>query len=149
MKRIKYISRFSREMTAEEITQLADQSAKNNSEKGITGIFMALGNLFFQIIEGPFDEINALWNSISQDSRHTDIIVLNVEEDTEERIFPDWSMKSLVLDAATEVNIEPLKAIIELISEWEKRKHSLIRTLEISIIAELSRIEKEISENNN
>jgi hypothetical protein len=146
MKRIKYISKFNKEMAVEEIRQLVDKSARNNSEKGITGIFMAAGKLFFQIIEGPDDEINQLWNSIQNDSRHTDIVILKIETGFFERIFPDWSMKSLVIDADSEMRLDPLQAILEMITEWEKRKIHLINTLELAIFSELSRIEKNMAE---
>lgn len=149
MKRIKYISRFSREMTAEEIRRLVDVAAQNNAEKGITGILMASGRLFFQIIEGPEDELNTVWQLIRDDPRHTDILLLNSETGSFSRLFPDWSMRGMVLDAESELRIGPLEAIIETIAEWEKRKKSLISTLEFSILAELSRIEKQSNGDSN
>ena len=51
MKRIKYISKFNKEIPKEEIYQLAEESSKSNAEKDITGILMVSGRLFFQIIE--------------------------------------------------------------------------------------------------
>ena len=75
MKRIKYMSRFNKEMTVEEIHQLSEQAAKNNAKKDITGILMTSGKIFFQIIEGPEKEIDALWNTIFTDPRHTDVII--------------------------------------------------------------------------
>jgi len=41
MKRIKYISKFNKVMTVEEVHQLAEESAKNNAKKNITGILMS------------------------------------------------------------------------------------------------------------
>lgn len=46
MKRIKYISKFNKEMTVHEINQLTEESAKNNAEKDITGILMTSGQVF-------------------------------------------------------------------------------------------------------
>lgn len=146
MKRIKYISRFSREMTAGEIHRIVAVAAQNNAEKGITGILMASGRLFFQIIEGPEEEINRLWQSILHDPRHKDIILLNSETGSFNRLYPDWSMRGMVLDAESELRTGPLEAIVEMIAEWEKRKKHLISTLEFSVLAELSRIEKEAAE---
>jgi hypothetical protein len=144
MKRIKYISKFNNEMTAEEIHILAEESAKNNAEKDITGILMTSGRIFFQIIEGPKTEIDILWDTITRDYRHTDIIVLKEETGSFDRLFPDWSMKGMALDAESEIRLEPLKVIMEMIVEWENRKEKLINTLELSIISEMSQIEKNI-----
>lgn len=149
MKRIKYISRFSREMTAGEIHQLVAAAEKNNAEKGITGILMTSGRLFFQIIEGPDEEINNVWRLIRNDPRHKDIILLNSEAGSFDRLFPDWSMRGMMLDTESELRLGPLEAIMEMIVEWEKRKKSLISTLEFSILAELGRIEKKPDTDNN
>lgn len=141
MKRIKYISRFNKEMTPEEIEALVTAAAQNNAAKGITGILMASGRLFFQIIEGPDNEINILWQSIRSDSRHRDVILLNSEQGSFDRLFPDWSMRGMVLDPESELRLGPLEAIMEMITEWEKQKKRLISTLEFSILAELRHIE--------
>jgi hypothetical protein len=129
-------------MAAEEIHQIVATAAKNNAENGITGILMASGRIFFQIIEGPEDEINRLWQLIRHDPRHTDIILLNSETGSFNRLYPNWSMRGMVLDAESELRSGPLEAIVEMIIEWEKRKKHLISTLEFSLLAELSRIEK-------
>ena len=71
---------------------------------------------------------------------------LKTETGSFERIFPDWSMKSLVIDADSEMRLDPLAAILEMITEWEKRKIHLIKTLELAVFSELSRIEKKMSE---
>jgi hypothetical protein len=141
MKRIKYISKFNKEMTVNEINQLTEKSRKNNAEKDITGILMTSGQVFFQIIEGPEKAINDLWDDIISDFRHTDIILLKSENGSFDRLFPDWSMKGIALDAESELRLEPLKAIMEMIVEWEKRKDKLVNTLELSILSEMRRIE--------
>lgn len=145
MKRIKYISKFNKVMTVEEVHQLAEESAKNNAKKNITGILMSSGQIFFQIIEGPETEIDNLWNSISRDSRHTDIIILQTSTGSFDRLFPDWSMKGIVLNPESEMRLEPLKVIMEILVDWEKRKEKLINTLELSMIAEMSHIERNSS----
>lgn len=142
MKRIKYISKFNKEMSKAEIYQLAEESSKSNAEKDITGILMVSGRLFFQIIEGADKEIDRLWDSITRDDRHTDIILLKEDIGSFDRLFPDWSMRGLVLDSDSEMRLEPLKVIMEMIVEWENRKEKLINTLELSMISEMSQIEK-------
>ena len=142
MKRIKYISKFNNDMKIEEVHKLAEESAKNNAKNNITGILMTSGKIFFQIIEGPETEIDTLWDSICSDFRHTDIIVLQTETGSFDRLFPDWSMKGIVLDTESEMRLEPLNMIMDILVDWEKRKNKLINTLELSIIAEMSKVEK-------
>ena len=146
MKRIKYMSRFNKEMTAEEIQQLSEEAAKNNAKKDITGILMSSGKIFFQIIEGPESEIDALWHSIARDPRHTDVVILESDTGSFGRLFPDWSMKGLILDTESEMRLEPLKAIMEILVDWEKRKARLLNTLELSMIAEMRQVEGNHSE---
>ena len=56
-KRIHYISSFAGQMSDNEIEVLASQAAKKNAEHDITGVLMAKGGVFFQIIEGPEENI--------------------------------------------------------------------------------------------
>ncbi len=51
LKRIKYISRFAKQLSTPEIDELAKIAGENNSKKDITGALMASGGIFFQVIE--------------------------------------------------------------------------------------------------
>ena len=45
-----------------------------------------------QLLEGPKDKINVLYDRIVRDDRHLEISLL-LSEPCSERIFPRWSMK--------------------------------------------------------
>jgi len=51
-------------------------------------------------------------------------------------------MNGIVLNPESEMRLEPLKVIMEILVDWEKRKEKLINTLELSMIAEMSHIER-------
>ena len=46
---------------------------------------------FFQVLEGKKQSVRALYEKISQDSRHNNVLVL-AQRCIEERNFGDWSM---------------------------------------------------------
>ena len=68
-----------------------------------------------------------------------------VREDDEGELLCQ-QRQSLVIDADSEMRLDPLVAILEMITDWEKRKIHLINTLELAVLSELSRIERNIAE---
>lgn len=138
LKQIKYISSFSRELTRKEIDQLIEVAAANNKRDGITGIIVVIGKLFFQIIEGPSKQIDALYARILEDNRHVDVLLLNEEWGVRDRLFPDWSMKRFDLSSASKSKLAPMRALLETIVESRRRIEVLMRTLEIAIWEELT-----------
>ena len=77
----------------QDVADILSASAKNNSSKGITGCLLVGKNSFLQILEGPADLIQALYKTISEDNRHTNVKKL-CDEPLDTRLFSDWSMKS-------------------------------------------------------
>lgn len=64
---------------------------RNNREYGITGALICRQDMYIQLVEGPDDAIDALYERISADDRHTEV-KLEVDEPVEERMFPEWEM---------------------------------------------------------
>lgn len=93
LKRIKYVSRQAEPLTRPEVDALVDASSRANSALGISGALVVAGNVFFQILEGPPAEVDALFTKIASDPRHTDVVCLTVQLDREVRLFPQWGMK--------------------------------------------------------
>lgn len=139
MKRIKYISRFAEELTDEDIDTLVDQAEQNNAKHKITGILVTAGHLFFQIIEGPSEAVDKLFHNITNDRRHTDVLILAAEDNVPHRIFPDWSMKKMSLDNQSQTGREPLRVLLETAMVLRKNADSLIKTIERAIWTESTR----------
>jgi len=133
MKRIKYISRFTTPMTARDIERIAAQSAANNRKLGITGLLIASGGVFFQVIEGPAAAVDEIYSRILRDKRHQDVLTLRVEEGNLPRLFPDWEMRKIDLDTATELRLEPMKAIIQAIIRQSETTTLLTTALERAV----------------
>jgi len=79
-----------------DVGRILMQSRKDNREKQIGGVLYFSNDYFFQCLEGDSAAVNALFNKISQDPRHTDVRSLSVKP-VEKRLFSDWSMKYVAL----------------------------------------------------
>ena len=138
MKRVKYISQFAKPMSREDINAIATQAALNNTSLDVTGVLMTSGGLFFQVLEGPEDVVDALYERIGRDPRHTDMLLLKSEVNVSRRIFPNWAMRVVVLETDDFSRLEPLRIILETISEMQARQSILSTALERGLWMELS-----------
>lgn len=90
--RLLYVSRLADCAAPQEVIDgiLADSRAHNPST-GITGILCFGAGIFLQAIEGGRNQVSELYNHISRDVRHKDVVLLHYEEITERR-FGGWTM---------------------------------------------------------
>ncbi len=138
LKRIKYVSRFDKPMSEDAIQAVGEQSRANNQRLGLTGILMASGGLFYQVLEGPAEAVDQVYGKIVADGRHTDLLLLSSEDDVE-RMFPDWSMETINLDAASHVRLFPLKALIKAVFEQSRLIGNMTWAIERTIQHEMKR----------
>jgi hypothetical protein len=137
LKRISYISKFSRPLTRDEITKLADDAAERNRPLGVTGMLMSSGDIFYQVLEGPIETVDNLFQKIAADTRHTNVLVLGVHEEVEDRQFPSWAMKKVNLDESALARLEPIQALLESIVVQREGMQSLMRVLSRLVWQEL------------
>jgi hypothetical protein len=86
-----YASRPVKPGPADLLDRILEQSRRNNSPRGITGLLCHTSDVFVQVIEGGRNEVCDLFNVIVCDQRHSQVRLLSYEEITERR-FPGWSM---------------------------------------------------------
>lgn len=86
-----YLSSETESFNEHELLTILEKSIKNNKNRGITGVLLYSGGNFIQLLEGPKDEVEALFKVISADKRHNNIIRL-LAEYSDTRDFPDWKM---------------------------------------------------------
>ena len=137
LKRIHYISSFVEDMSDDEIEELASQAAKKNAGNDITGVLMAKGGVFFQIIEGPEENIDELFTNILKDPRHEKIITLGIQIGDLKRLFPNWHMKEINLDTTTSERLLPVRAIIDAVYAQSAIIETLTEALAAAAWAEL------------
>jgi hypothetical protein len=70
---------------------LLSEARTNNALQGITGILLSNAGHFVQVIEGEPAVVDALFEKISRDTRHQQVLVL-YRQSVESRDFPHWSM---------------------------------------------------------
>jgi hypothetical protein len=89
--RLIYASRATSAITAESLGPILKTSRQTNSAAGITGVLVFSDGVFMQLLEGGRGAVSALYNRISRDERHHDVVLLSYDE-VPERRFAGWSM---------------------------------------------------------
>ena len=142
LKRISYISKFSRPLARDEVSKLAADAAEKNRSMGVTGMLMSSGGIFYQVIEGPVDAVDDLFKRIAADPRHQDVLVLSTHEEVEDRQFPSWAMKKVDLDEEALSRLEPIKALLDAIVAQRESMQKMMRVLSRSVWQELMEHDK-------
>lgn len=107
-----YISSAKLMLNDREIAKIVKTSHVNNQRHGITGILLYNSGNFMQLIEGDAAEVEALYEKISNDSRHTDVSLLFSETITH-RNFENWLMGYRNLETLKAVDPELLSPFLE------------------------------------
>lgn len=75
-----------------EVARIMIQSRRNNPRSGLVGALYFGDGCFFQVLEGPAAEVDALYQRLHEDPRHDDLRVL-AREVVQRRSFAGWAMK--------------------------------------------------------
>ena len=76
---------------------------RNNRGLGITGALVVTDDTFVQTLEGDESAVRELFASISRDSRHDQVSVL--EETSTDRIFGRWAMARVSADGGPDIRL--------------------------------------------
>lgn len=103
MSQLVYLSRASSPMTEEDLRRLVRVSAQKNAATNITGALLYHAGWFLQVLEGDPIALSTLYHDvIARDPRHADLERLSFAY-SDRRAFPNWSMRSLDLNASAEL----------------------------------------------
>jgi hypothetical protein len=91
LERLVYLSTSVLTPTREDLRSLAAHAAARNAREGISGILCYRGGSFLQVLEGPSEKLEGLWQRLLEDGRHT-FLQLLVREPIETPLFDRWSM---------------------------------------------------------
>ncbi len=105
----------------EELESILATSARNNPERGITGLLLFNGRNFLQLLEGEESEVAGLMERITQDPRHSGVSVLD-KRPIAERACPDWAMKRVMIAESIASRREMLERDLPLELDPEVRK---------------------------
>lgn len=93
-----YCSRAAEGIDDIEVARIVDFSQRRNVARGITGVLVFSGGVFFQWIEGPPAEVQKLMASLHGDARHNDVVPLDTGIEERERLYPAWEMELVEAD---------------------------------------------------
>ncbi|WP_374949329.1 BLUF domain-containing protein [Mucilaginibacter sp.] len=91
MQYICYVSAATAPLSGEELNKIVNTSRTNNKRDGITGIMLYSEGTFMQVLEGEKKDINAAFERINKDNRHTGVVKL-AQGEISERHFGQWPM---------------------------------------------------------
>lgn len=74
-----------------ELDTILAEARANNRRLGVSGMLLFDDGSFFQVLEGPREVVEPLFDKIKQDERHQHVVRL-VKESIEERDFANWTM---------------------------------------------------------
>lgn len=90
--RMSYCSISQQPVTLELVHTLLMAARFSNRRDGITGMLLADGSRFMQILEGKRSAVRAAYQRIESDKRHRCVVELMRTESAKERWYPSWSM---------------------------------------------------------
>ncbi|HSP12761.1 MAG TPA: BLUF domain-containing protein [Salegentibacter sp.] len=96
-KYLSYVSHQSHSLTDAALEKILSRARLKNEAEGITGMLICYEGLFIQFLEGEEEKINELFDKITSDQRHNQILILD-DGYSETRKFGDWSMAFEKLD---------------------------------------------------
>ncbi|WP_371395627.1 BLUF domain-containing protein [Fretibacter rubidus] len=86
-----YTSAGKPELTPRDFRNIAIRASQQNNALNITGILLFFDGGILQVLEGDKDIIQALYQKIAGDDRHTNLTKL-IDRTADKREFPAWSM---------------------------------------------------------
>jgi hypothetical protein len=92
-----YASRSTEFFHEHEIPDLLQQVRVANAKQEITGMLLYIRGSFLQVLEGQPAVVDAVFNKIGDDNRHTQLVLL-ARESIPERAFEGWTMMHKTLD---------------------------------------------------
>lgn len=89
--RLVYASKVSEHFQPSDIETILKSAKDNNKRHGVSGILCFNHKYFLQCLEGSRAKVNEIFNIISRDPRHKEIVLLEYQT-INYREFADWSM---------------------------------------------------------
>jgi len=93
------------ERVTSEIEAILAAAKRNNPSMQITGALLYSGGYFCQVIEGPEEAVEDLFETIQMDDRHGSVTVLHFEP-IDKRGFGEWAMALAGIEDRMRFNIE-------------------------------------------
>lgn len=86
-----YASSATRLMPNDELTALLKKARENNAKRDISGMLLYRNGNFVQVLEGPEQEVDQVFEVIKKDPRHFDVTLI-LRRPIQKRDFEEWEM---------------------------------------------------------
>ena len=90
--------------------QILATARRRNAELGVTGALVLRQGRFAQALEGPHEAVQAVFDAIVADPRHSDLTVIE-DAPVRARAFPAWSMAYAGEDGAPDIPLTLVDAV--------------------------------------
>ncbi|QFU76302.1 BLUF domain-containing protein [Halioglobus maricola] len=94
MYRLIYKSRSVETLNWGIVRSITSVSENNNEIAGLTGVLLASRTHFLQVIEGNFEDVNAAFQRICKDERHSELCIIGYSI-IDARLFGGWGMRGI------------------------------------------------------
>ena len=91
MLQIIYASSATKPFSHKELVDLLKIARQKNTAADVSGMLLYHAGCFLQVLEGPDENVEAIYAKVQKDPRHTNCLLL-LRETIEERAFEHWSM---------------------------------------------------------
>lgn len=115
----------------DDVMEILHHAVQRNRLQGITGFLLFDQDLFLQLLEGPSIDVNEVFGSIWQDTRHSSVTVLD-STPTGTREFIGWDMGYRLIDKENETNAAPPNAITDAVSGGTPRIVDLLKAASVA-----------------
>lgn len=96
--RLLYVSTADPSIDEAGLSRIIEAARTRNAALDITGLMVFTGSHFMQLLEGPKDAVEVIFDMICEDEHHSAVARL-IAEPARERSCPDWAMALRVIDA--------------------------------------------------
>jgi hypothetical protein len=107
-----YASSATRQYSDAELAEILRVSRANNAKLGVTGLLLYHDGNVIQVLEGEEQKVRQIYAKILRDDRHAGCLLL-LEEEIEERAFPDWHMGLRTIKDSELRSLEGFSEIME------------------------------------
>lgn len=97
IRQVCYLSTAREEYGLDVLDDILAKSRRNNGRADVSGMLAYGGGVFFQVLEGPVDSVDAALERIQRDDRHFGIYMLQDEFRTGQD-FANWQMAYRILN---------------------------------------------------
>lgn len=108
-----YVSSAPRLLEQDDLLDILRASRANNPAVGVTGALLYSGGNFMQVLEGPPDAVEGVYERVQRDPRHRGVITL-LRQEVEERAFPEWAMGFRRVDELAPADRESARSLFEM-----------------------------------